>query len=150
ELESLDKRIAEVKEELAALRQRWDQEKELIESLKEKKNALEGLRRQEEEAERRTDYNRVAELRYSTIPAMEREIAEAQQKLNEKPDRLLQEEVDESLIAQIVSKWTGIPIQKMLEGEAERLLELEKMIGKRVVGQQFAIKAVSEAIRASR
>jgi ATP-dependent Clp protease ATP-binding subunit ClpB len=150
EVEQLDKRIAQVKEELAALRQRWDQEKALISSLKEKKNALERLRHQEDEAERKADYNRVAELRYSQIPAMEQAIAEAQHALNEKPDRLLQEEVDEGLIAQIVSKWTGIPVQKMLEGEAERLLELEKMLGKRVVGQKFAVKAVSEAIRASR
>lgn len=150
EVELLDKRVAQIKEELAALRQRWDQEKELISSLKEKKNELERLRHQEEEAERRADYNRVAELRYSGIPAMEHAIQEAQQKLNEKPDRLLQEEVDEALIAQIVSKWTGIPVQKMLEGEAERLLDLEKTLSKRVVGQQFAIKAVSEAIRASR
>lgn len=150
EADGLQKRIAQVKEELALLRQRWDQEKALITALKEKKDALEKLRHQEEEAERRSDYNRVAELRYSLIPAREQEITEAQQKLNEKSDRLLQEEVDESLIAQIVSKWTGIPVQKMLEGEAERLLDLEKVLSHRVIGQKFAIKAVSEAIRASR
>jgi ATP-dependent Clp protease ATP-binding subunit ClpB len=81
---------------------------------------------------------------------MKRELEEAQKTLNEKPNRLLQEEVDESLIAQIVGKWTGIPLSKMLEGEAERLLHLEQILSERVVGQPFAIQAVSEAIRRSR
>ncbi len=150
EIEKLEGRIAQIKEELSVLRQQWEQEKKLIESLKEKKNRLEQLRFQEEEAERRADYNRVAELRYNLIPTMQKEIEEAQKQLNEKPNRLLQEEVDEHLIAQIVSKWTGIPVHKMLEGERERLLHLEKEIEKRVVGQDLAVKAVCEAIRRSR
>lgn len=148
--EKLEARIAQIKEELSMLRQHWEQEKKIIESLKEKKNKLEQLRFQEEEAERKADYNRVAELRYNNIPALQKEIEDAQKQLDEKPDRLLQEEVDEQLIAQIVSKWTGIPVHKMLEGEAERLLHLEKELEKRVVGQDLAIKAVSEAIRRSR
>ena len=150
EIPKLEGRIAQIKEELAALRQEWDQEKKLIEGLKEKKDALEKLRFQEEEAERRGDYNKVAELRYSLVPQLQKEIEEAQKQLNEKPKRLLQEEVDDNLIAQIVSKWTGIPVHKMLEGEAQRLLHLEEEIEKRVVGQDFAVKAVSEAIRRSR
>jgi len=84
------------------------------------------------------------------MPALEKEVAEAQKQLESKADRLLQEEVDETLIAHIVAKWTGIPVQKMLEGEAEKLLHLEETLAKRVVGQPFAIKAVSDAIRASR
>lgn len=148
--EKLEARIAHIKEELSILRQQWEQEKKIIESLKEKKNKLEQLRFQEEEAERKADYNRVAELRYNSIPALQKELEEAQKQLEEKPNRLLQEEVDEQLIAQIVGKWTGIPVQKMLEGEAERLLHLESELEKRVVGQDFAVKAVSEAIRRSR
>lgn len=147
---ALGKTIAQVKEELAQLRQRWDQEKAMITLLKEKKNAVEQLRFQEEEAERVADYNRVAQIRYNDLPALEKEIHEAQEKLSKKEHRLLQEEVDEFLVAQIVAKWTGIPVQKMLEGEAEKLLHLEEVLAQRVVGQPFAIHAVSEAIRAAR
>lgn len=150
EAEKLDKQIAQIKEELSVLKQQWEQEKKLIESVKEKKNKFEGLRFQEEEAERKADYNKVAELRYAAIPKLQKEIEDAEKQLNEKPNRLLQEEVDENLIAHIVSKWTGIPVQKMLEGDAERLLNLESEIEKRVVGQDMAVKAVCEAIRRSR
>lgn len=150
EAEKLAGQIAKLKEELSVLRQRWNQEKKLIQSLKEKKNQLETLRFQEEEAERASDYNKVAELRYSAIPKIKKEIEEEQKKLNAQENRLLKEEVDEHLIAHIVAKWTGIPVEKMLEGEAERLLHLESTLEKRVVGQPFAIEAVSEAIRRSR
>ena len=150
EAQKLSSQIANLQEELKTLRERWNGEKKVIESLKEKKNALETLRFQEEEAERAADYNRVAELRYSQIPKMKSELEEAQKTLYNLPNRLLQEEVDEPLIAQIVAKWTGIPVNRMLEGEAKRLLELEKTLGERVVGQSFAIHAVSEAIRRSR
>lgn len=150
EAEKLEARIAKIKEELAVLRQQWEQEKKLIQELKEKKNKLEQLRFQEEEADRKADYNKVAELRYNSIPKLEKEIEEVQNKLETKSHRLLQEEVDENLIAQIVSKWTGIPVHKMLEGEAERLLHLEDHLEKRVVGQNMAVSAVSEAIRRSR
>ncbi len=142
--------IAQLKEELAHLRAKWNQEKELIESLKKKKDALEKLRFQEEEAERRVDYNKVAEIRYAKIPAMEKEIETAQKSLGELKDRLLQEEVDENLIAQIVAKWTGIPLERMLEKETQKLLDLENLLAQRVIGQPQAIKAVSEAIRRSR
>ncbi len=150
EMDKLEKKIAAIKEELLSLRQEWEQEKKIIEALKEKKDQLEKQRFQEEEAERKADYNKVAELRYNSIPKTQKEIEELQKQLNEKPNRLLQEEVDEHLIAQIVSKWTGIPVHKMIEGEAERLLHLEKEIEKRVVGQDLAVTAVCEAIRRSR
>ncbi len=150
ELEKLDGQIAELKEQLSLLRQRWNQEKGLIETLKEKKNQLETLRFQEEEAERASDYNKVAELRYSAIPKMQKEIEEAQKTLGGQENRLLQEEVDEPLIAHIVAKWTGIPVQKMLEGEKTRLLHLENTLRERVVGQDVAVEAVSDAIRRSR
>lgn len=150
EAAKLEARIAQIKEELAVLNQQWKQEKELIETLKKKKNELEHLRFQEEEADRKADYNKVAELRYQRIPELQKEIDEAQKRLDEKPNRLLQEEVDENLIAHVVSKWTGIPVSKMLEGEAERLLHLERELEKRVVGQDLAVTAVCEAIRRSR
>lgn len=150
EADALEKRIAQIKEELAVLKQQWDQEKSLIEKLKEKKNEFEHLRFQEEELERKADYNKVAEIRYNTIPKLQKEIEEVEKKLNALPHRLLQEEVDENLIAHIVSKWTGVPVHKMLEGEATRLLHLEKELEKRVVGQDLAVTAVSEAIRRSR
>jgi ATP-dependent Clp protease ATP-binding subunit ClpB len=150
EFEKREARIAQIKEELEALRLQWDQEKTLIEKVQGKKNELEQLRFQEEELERKADYNKVAELRYNYIPKIEKEIKELQEKLNAKSDRLLQEEVDENLIAFIVSKWTGIQVSKMLEGEAQKLLHLERELEKRVVGQDLAVTAVSEAIRRSR
>jgi ATP-dependent Clp protease ATP-binding subunit ClpB len=150
EVERLEKKIAELKSELSVLKNRWTQEKKDIEKLKEKKNELEHLRFQEEEAQRSLDYNKVAEIRYSSIPKIQKEIDEIQKILNEQKNRLLKEEVDEQLIAQIVSKWTGVPVDKMLEGEAKRLLELDSILHKQVVGQNVAVSAVCEAIRRSR
>lgn len=148
--DTLEAKIADTKEELATLRQQWEQEKAVIESLKEKKNALEQLRFQEEQAERASNFNRVAELRYNDIPAMEKELEETEQQISSKEHRLLQEEVDEDLIAHIVSKWTGIPVEKMMEEQAQRLLHLEDELHKQVIGQTIAVAAVSEAIRRSR
>lgn len=145
-----ERRIAELKEEIAALRNKWGQEKKLIEQVKEKKNSLEKLRFQEEEAERKFDYNKVAELRYSKLPGLQKELEELQQSLHHLQGRLLQEEVDEHLIAQIISKWTGIPLDRMLEQETQKILHLEKHLEERVIGQPLAIKAISEAIRRSR
>ncbi len=150
EADKLNGQIASIKEELESMKQQWDQEKKLIESIKEKKNRLEQMRFHEEEADRKGDYNKVAELRYSALPALQKEIEVAEHDLNTKPNRMLQEEVDESLIAHIVSKWTGIPVHKMLAGEAAKLMHLEEELHKRVVGQDMAVKAVSEAIRRSR
>jgi len=150
EMKKLSQEIAKLKEELGVLRQRWNREKDLIQSVKEKKNAFESLRFQEEEAERAGDYNKVAELRYGLVPKMKKEIEDAEKELGGQENRLLKEEVDEQLIAHIVAKWTGIPVQKMLEGEKTKLLHLETILEKRVVGQEFAVKAISEAIRRSR
>jgi ATP-dependent Clp protease ATP-binding subunit ClpB len=150
EMKKKNQEIASIKEDLGKLNARWEKEKDLLLSLKEKKDALEKMRFQEEEAERVSDYNKVAEYRYGKIPALEKEISDRQKTLSSKEGRLLQEEVDENLIAQIVSKWTGIPVQRMLASEAEKLLGLEAKIEKRVVGQPFAIKSVADAIRASR
>lgn len=148
--EKLEKEIAAAKEELATLKERWNQEKKALETLNAKKGKLEELRFQEEEADRKADFNKVAEIRYSVIPALEKEIADEAEKLKGQDGRLLKEEVDENLIAEIVAKWTGVPVSKMLEGEAEKLLALETTLHKRVVGQEIAVEAVSEAIRRSR
>ena len=150
ESEKLAKEIAAVKEELDLLKERWNQEKKLLEALSEKKGKLEHFKFQEEEAERKSDFNQVAELRYNAIPSLEKEIEAEEKVLKEKEHRLLKEEVDEHLIAEIVAKWTRIPVNKMLEGESERLLQLETALHHRVVGQDIAITAVSEAIRRSR
>ncbi len=150
EFKKLDQEIAQTKEELSVLKQRWNHEKKLIENVKSKKNTLEQLQFQAEEAERSVNYNKLAELKYSLIPQTQKDIQDAQHDLNKLPHRLLQEEVDEHLISQIVAKWTGIPVQKMLQGEAEKLLNLEKSLDAKVVGQELAIQAVSEAIRRSR
>ncbi len=146
----LQKEIEETQEELRNLESQWDQERSLIEKLKEKKKLLENLKFKEEEAERISDYNQVAEIRYSQIPKMQKEIEEMQVRLSTQKNRLLQEEVDENLIGQIVAKWTGIPVQKMLESETQKLLHLEDDLTQRVVGQPTAVKAVSEAVRCSR
>ncbi|MDJ0652488.1 MAG: AAA family ATPase [Simkaniaceae bacterium] len=150
EARKLEKEIAITKEELNTLKERWNQEKKSLEELREKKEKLEKLRFQEEEAERSADFNKVAKIRYSVIPEVEKEIAAAETALKGKEGRLLQEEVDEHLIGEIVAKWTGVPISKMLEGEAEKLLHLESTLHQRVVGQEIAVEAVSEAIRRSR
>ncbi|HLB52709.1 MAG TPA: AAA family ATPase, partial [Chlamydiales bacterium] len=145
-----EKKIAELEEELRILKTKWHREKELLTSLKEKKDALEKLRFLEEEAERKADYTKVAEIRYAKLPALEKEKETLQAQLKSLPERFLQEEVDDGLIAQIVAKWTGIPADRMLEKETRKILELETHLSKRVIGQPFAIQAVSDAIRRSR
>ena len=145
-----EKEIANLKETLAKMRSKWKKEKDLIQTLKEKKDALEKLNFQEEEAERKVDYNKVAELRYAVIPAMQKAIEEAQKGLQDLQERLLKEEVDEPLIAQIVAKWTGIPVERMLEKESAKILRLEEHLEERVIGQPLAVRAISQAIRRSR
>jgi len=145
-----EKEIATLKEELAQMRAKWKKEKDLIQTLKEKKDALEKLKFHEEEAERKVDYNKVAEIRYAAIPAMQKQIEEAQGGLRQLKERLLQEEVDEALVAQIVAKWTGIPVERMLEKETAKILHLEQHLEQRVIGQPLAVAAVSQAIRRSR
>ncbi len=150
EVAKLKLQMTKLQEELSILKEKWNQERKWLEIIKEKKNKIEQLKFKEEEAERAFDYNKVAEIRYSTIPKETKELEEATSALEKLPGRLLQEEVDRNLIAQIVAKWTGIPVQKMLEGEAEKLLHLEETLSNRVIGQQIAIEAVSEAVRRSR
>lgn len=147
---STEEAIKVVQADLSKLNARWKEEKALIETLKAKKNAIEKLRFEEEEAERSSNYNRVAEIRYSELPHVQEAVDKASKAINAIGDPLLKEEVDEALITQIVSKWSRIPVEKMQTKEAEKLLRLEKVIGKSVVGQPFAIRTVSEAIRRAR
>ncbi|MCE5295045.1 MAG: AAA family ATPase [Chlamydiales bacterium] len=150
QLAKLDGKIANIKEELNVLNKRWNDEKGIITQLKDKKNEIESLKFQEEEAERKSDYQKVAELRYSRLPKLQEEMQALEKALQSKQGRLLQEEVDEPLIAHVVSKWTGVPVQKMLASDAEKLMQLEATIEQRVVGQDMAVVAVCEAIRRSR
>ncbi|MEJ7680568.1 MAG: ATP-dependent chaperone ClpB [Segetibacter sp.] len=134
------------------LKAKWQQEKELVEKIQNAKAEIENLKHQAEQAERNGEYGRVAEIRYGKVQEQERIIAEYSQKLDEISEnkRLLKEEVDAEDIAENVAKATGIPVSKMLQGEREKLLNLEDELHKRVVGQDEAIEAVADAIRRSR
>ena len=150
--ELLTKQIEELKEQEAEYKARWLAEKEIIDQIQQNKSEIEQARIQAEIAEREGDYGKVAELRYGKIKEKEREIEELQKQLREiQGDHpLIKEEVDAEDIAEIVSKWTGIPVSKMLQSEREKLLSLEEELHKRVVGQDEAIKAVADAIRRNR
>jgi ATP-dependent Clp protease ATP-binding subunit ClpB len=144
--------LAELQSKKDGLMAAWKSEKEMIEKVQEKKEAVESLRFEAEQAERKGDYGRVAEIRYGKIIGMEKEIAELKDKIEKKRSKgsLVQEEVRSEDIAEIVSKWTGIPVSRMLESEKEKLLRLEDELHKRVVGQDEAISAVADAVRRSR
>ena len=155
--ENDERRIALIREELAeinekrnALNAAWMREKEEIEHLQNFKKQLEDLRLQAEAAERSGDYGRVAEIRYGRIKEVENQLKAAENKINSQGNRFIKEEVDAQEIAEVVSRWTGIPVSKMLESEREKLLRLEDELHKRVVGQEEAIAAVADAIRRSR
>ncbi len=152
-------RRAKVEQELAELRERskvmkaqWQAEKDAITGLQAKKAQLEQLRAEAEQATRRGDLQKAAEISYGRIPALEREIAEAEKRLAQiqKKGKYLKEEVDAEDIAEIVAKWTGIPVTKMLESERERLTRLEAELERRVVGQPEALAAVANAVRRAR
>ncbi len=152
-------RRAKVEQELAELRERskvmkaqWQAEKDAITGLQAKKAQLEQLRAEAEQATRRGDLQKAAEISYGRIPALEREIAEAEKRLAQiqKKGKYLKEEVDAEDIAEIVAKWTGIPVTKMLESERERLTRLEAELERRVIGQPEALAAVANAVRRAR
>lgn len=144
--------LAELQAKKDALMAAWKGEKEMIEKVQEKKEEVESLRFEADQAERKGDYGRVAEIRYGKIISMEKEIADLKQKIEQKRSKgsLVREEVRSEDIAEVVAKWTGIPVSRMLESEKEKLLRLEDELHKRVVGQDEAIKAVADAVRRSR
>ncbi|MCA1759272.1 MAG: AAA family ATPase, partial [Bacteroidales bacterium] len=151
-LASLGGEISNLKEEQSRLRAKWESEKQVIDSIQKKKAEIEDYKFEAEEAERQGRYDRVAELRYGKIKEAENEIEAFQQEFNKmkEGDSLIKEEVDAEDIAEVVARWTGIPVSKMLQSEREKLLLMEDELHKRVVGQDEAIAAVSDAVRRSR
>ena len=151
-LDSLNKEIANLKEESKKMRAKWSSEKNLIDKIQLQKIEIEQLKYEAERAEREGDYGKVAEIRYGKIKYAEQSIEECKLKLKELQHgiAMIKEEVDSDDIAEVVSRWTGIPITKMMQSEREKLLHLEDELHKRVIGQHDAIVAVSNAIRRSR
>ncbi|MGB5219709.1 MAG: ATP-dependent chaperone ClpB, partial [Polyangiales bacterium] len=151
-LVTLEQELSDLQEQRDAMRAQWLREKELIAEIREKKELVESLRLDLERAERTTDYETAARLQYGEIPAAEASVTQAQQKLAEVQESasFLKEEVTDEDIAEIVSKWTGVPVSKMLEGEKEKLLHMEERLRARVIGQDEAVVAVSNAVRRSR
>ncbi|MBR5814423.1 MAG: ATP-dependent chaperone ClpB [Bacteroidaceae bacterium] len=151
-LSHLSKEIAALKEQESHKRAKWQQEKELADSIQNSKHEIEELKFEAEKAEREGDYGRVAEIRYGKITKLEEEISRTKEALRvaQGGNAMIKEEVTSEDIADIVSRWTGIPISKMLESEREKLLNLEDELHKRVIGQEEAIQAVSDAVRRSR
>jgi ATP-dependent Clp protease ATP-binding subunit ClpB len=148
----INRELADLQENHKALLARWTREKDLIQDIQGMKQAIETARNESDKAERNGQYEKVAELRYGTINKLEKDLAETQQKLTEMQgaNAMLKEEVYADEIADIVSRWTGVPVRKMLEGERQKLVLLEEELHKRVVGQDPAIEAVSNAVRRSR
>jgi ATP-dependent Clp protease ATP-binding subunit ClpB len=150
--QEISSELAELQSKKDELMAAWKGEKEMIEKVQEKKETVESLRFEADQAERKGDYGRVAEIRYGKIIGMEKEIADLKNQIEQKRSKgsLVQEEVRSEDIAEVVAKWTGIPVSRMLESEKEKLLRLEDELHKRVVGQDEAIRAVSDAVRRSR
>lgn len=148
----INKELAELKEKSNTLTLQWRSEKDLITASRERKKDLDQLKSQAELAERQGELDKVAEIRYGKIPSLEKKMKDEEKKLNriQKENSILKEEVTEEDVARVVSRWTGIPVAKMLQSELEKLAHLEDELGKRVVGQSEAIRAVANAIRRSR
>ena len=148
----LDKEIAELREQETQFRAKWESERSLVNKIQQDKQEMENLKFEAERAEREGDYGRVAEIRYSRLKALEDDIKQVQAQLadTQTGNRLVREEVTADDIAEVVSRWTGIPVTKMMQSEREKLLHLEEELHRRVIGQDEAIVAVSDAVRRSR
>ena len=151
-LATLELELGEKQRDLVSLKTRWDSEKASVSRLRKTREAMEEVKQAIERAERAYDLNRVAELRYGELPRLERELALEQQQLGKKQgeSRLLKEEVDEDDIAAVVSRWTGIPVSRLVEGEMEKLLKLDELLHQRVIGQDEAVQAVADAVLRAR
>ena len=151
-LGKLEKELADLKEERARLASHWQQEKALIQQSRVLKEEQEALRRDIEHAQRAGDYTKASELQYGRVPELEQRVRDAEARLADvqKSHRMLKEEVDEEDIADVVSKWTHIPVSRMMEGEVQKLIHMEERLHRRVIGQDEAITAVSNAIRRAR
>ena len=151
-VKAIEREIAELKEKTGELELRWKNEKQVLQDIKSIKKELESLRIEAESAEAAVDLSRAAEIRYGEIPSLERELEQKQKRLKklQSTRRILKEEIVESDIAGVVSKWTGIPVSRMLEEEAERLSRIEAELRQRVLGQDEAVQKVSDAVKRSR
>ena len=151
-LEQLNKEIAELKEQESNYKAKWEAERGLVNKIQQNKQQMEQLKFEAERAEREGDYGKVAEIRYGKLKSLEDEIGRIQEQLKQTQggEAMIKEEVTAEDIADVVSRWTGIPVSKMLQSEREKLLHLEEELHKRVIGQDEAIQAVSDAVRRSR
>jgi len=151
-LEKLERELANLKEEQTRLHTHWEQEKEAIQAIRKAREELEQLRLQIETVQRSGDYAKASELQYGRLPELERRIKEHEAKLGElqKSQRMLKEEVDEEDIAEVVAKWTNIPVSRLMEGEIQKLIHMEERLHQRLVGQDEAVRAVSNALRRAR
>lgn len=150
--EQEEKDVKDMKEKAEVIEKRWNEQREIIQKIQEKRAKMDALRIELMEAERDILLEKAAEIKYGKIPALEKELQVLQVELDKIPaeERVLREEVDEEDIARVVARWTGIPVQRMLSTEADRLSHLEEELGERVIGQQEALKVLSRAIRRSR
>ncbi len=146
----VEKELAQIKEKANALKARWKQEKEAIAKVRELKARIDQLKTEEVEVTRKGDFERAGKIKYGEIPQLEQQVAKLSAAMDTKQSRMLKEEVDEEDVAKIVSKWTGIPVSKMLEGEVKKLVTMEDRLKERVIGQDEAIASVANAIRRSR
>ena len=152
-LEALERELADLRERGDGLKAQWQREKEIVAAIREKREALEKLTPEIEAAERAADYARAAELKYGRSVELQRELTEAEARLRELQSSgsvLLKEEVDADDIADVVSRWTGVPVSRLMEGETEKLLKMEDRLHQRLIGQEEAVVAVSDAIRRAR
>jgi len=148
-LQKIEQELANLKEQIDGLRSQWKREKDLIDQINKLKERRDALKIEEQNAERRGDLEKVAEIRYGQLVEINKQMEKSSLELVElqKKGKMLKEEVDEEDVAQVVSRWTGIPVSKMLEGDVERLLKMEEILSRRVIGQEQAIRAVSDTIR---
>ncbi len=152
-LSALEQQLAALNEQRNALRARWDREKQVIARIRELREKIEEVRHDAERAERAADFEKAARLRYGEVVQLEKELEQANLQLDElqgSGGALLKEEVDEEDIAEIVSRWTGVPVSRMMEGEIQKLLQMERRLHERVIGQDEAVEAVANAVRRSR
>jgi ATP-dependent Clp protease ATP-binding subunit ClpB len=151
-LSEIERQLGELREQSTKMKLRWQREKETIQGIRALKEEIEQTHIEEQQAERQGNYARVAEIRYGKLQELDGKLKEATAKLDEiqQKDRMLKEQVDEEDVARIVAKWTGIPVSKMLESEVQKLVRMEELLARRVVGQEAALKAVANAIRRSR
>ncbi|HEV2753961.1 MAG TPA: AAA family ATPase, partial [Solirubrobacteraceae bacterium] len=147
---ALERELAELREQSASMKATWQAEKDAITAVRDLKEQLEQAHREVEIAERAADLQRAAELRYGRIPELERELAGAEERSDAAASTFLKEEVDAEDVAEVVARWTGIPVARLVEGEAEKLLAMEERLHRRVVGQEEAVQAVADALRRSR